>query len=83
MERGVFKVKNVSGGTLELAEIAGHELADQAELDFLDDELPTYYEDYEAIKKASQMATTGLYAQLQAGDLIVVEDVPPLNILQA
>jgi len=76
-QNGVFKVKNNTESTLEIAELGGMELESEAELDFLDEAIEPHYVEYEAVKRAAEMTTTDLHDMLQDERLVVVEDVPP------
>lgn len=80
MKRGIVKVKNVSGSDYAMAEIGGHLLADQAEVDLLDTELPTFYDDWEVAKQlVTEQNASQLYQDILLGQIEVVSLVPPLG----
>lgn len=80
MMRGILKIKNVSGGTYNVVELGGHELADDEEVDLCDDQLDTFYQDWDAAKRLTEeMTTAQLYQDIQGGDIEVVLSRPPFQ----
>ena len=80
MKRGIVKIKNVSGSDYTVAEIGGHLLTDQAEVDLLDTELPTFYDDWEVAKRlVTEQNASQLYQDILLGEIEVVSLVPPLG----
>jgi len=79
MKRGILTIKNVSGAAYQIAELGGHEIEDNEEIDLLDDELPSFYSDWsDANRLVTETTTAQLYQDIQSGDIEVVTNTPPL-----
>lgn len=77
---GIFKIKNVSGADYVIEELGGHVLADQAEVDLLDSELPISYGSYrDAERGASECAEAKLCQDITAGKLEVTQNQKPVH----
>jgi len=72
--KGSVKIKNVSGVPYTVEEV-DQIVADQAELELMD-----YYDDWKAANRlVTQTTTAKLYADIQAGDVTVVANLPPIG----
>ena len=62
-QRGIFRIKNESGGPITIQEIGGVELPDDTEIDLMDPGLPVHYNHHAHILWAATKGNT----QLRAG----------------
>lgn len=78
--RGKVRIKNVSGADYFIEELGDHQIADQEELDIMDPTLPSYYNDWEAANRlVTALTGAKLYQDIQAGDIEVVLNQPPMG----
>jgi hypothetical protein len=78
--RGRVVVKNVSGEDYTIEEI-DHLLADQEQVDLLDLDLSSHYQDWEAANRlVTGLETAKLYQDIQSGDVEIVENTPPQSV---
>lgn len=70
---GLVLIKNVSGASYTVEELAGYELQNGAEVDLLSRALPFYYDSWESANRlVTACPTAKLYRDIQAGKVQVV-----------
>lgn len=80
IRQGAVVIKNVSQTSYEVAEIGGHVLAPQSQVDLLDTNLPEFYDDWQAAKDlVTEENTSQLYQDIEAGTIEVVELREPIG----
>jgi len=77
-ERGVFRIKNESGGPIAIQEIGGAVLSNGGEIDLMDPELPIHYKQHSQIMWAATKGNTQLRADIDAGKLTIQESKPEI-----
>jgi len=75
---GILRIKNVTGSDYVVAELNGHILADQAELDLLDTALPLFYSVFrDAERSAFECPNAQLTKDIVSGAILVTLRQPP------
>lgn len=81
VDKGILRIKNISGAPYSFEELGGHTIQDQETVDLMDTSLPAFYDDWIAAwSAAKELSTTKLYQDIQAGDLEIVEWKAPMNV---
>ena len=77
---GTVRIKNVSGDDYPVEELGGHIVADQEIINLMDQDLPIHYDSWEAANSlVTRLVTAKLYQDIQAGDIQLIENTPPIG----
>lgn len=80
-DRGVVRIKNVSGEDYTVEEVGGLVLPDQEVFNILDPAVPNTYTDFEAaFRLVAELTTAKLYQDIQAGKVALLETTSPLGV---